>query len=419
MKKLCVYILIICLALTMVPLPAFADDSATASAEPAVSAGPVSEPAAKAVDMASPAADAEEPAIPMNDTAVQDDETVLNDPAVPVGSGEKAAVPSSPEEVFEEEIPLESAEADGWVTDAEGHRYYYVDGVPVTGIYDIDGARYCFDETGIMQTGWMIDESGNRFWFGEDGIMAIGFREIAGKTYYFSAEGIMQTGLKKIDGVRYYFKAKGPMKTGVVKLNGKMFYFMEDGRGVMRKGWFKGIDKKKRYCYGNARIAFGTKKIKKIWYEFSKKNGRLVRRIGDDIDKSIQSKTSSTSWLIILKISEHKVRIYKGKQNKWTRAHTFRCTTGASSTPTPRGTYTIKSRGLFFDTGSSMRCWYYTQFYGNYLFHSVLYDRSPTPRHIVDGRLGINASHGCVRLALGNAKWIYQNIPSGTKVVIF
>ena len=38
---------------------------------------------------------------------------------------------------------------------------------------------------------------------------------------------------------------------------------------------------------------------------------------------------------------------------------------------------------------------------------------------IKDGRLGINASHGCVRLALSNAKWIYDNIPRGTKVVIY
>lgn len=36
-----------------------------------------------------------------------------------------------------------------------------------------------------------------------------------------------------------------------------------------------------------------------------------------------------------------------------------------------------------------------------------------------DGRLGINASHGCVRLAIDDAKWIYDNIPSKTKVVVY
>jgi lipoprotein-anchoring transpeptidase ErfK/SrfK len=38
---------------------------------------------------------------------------------------------------------------------------------------------------------------------------------------------------------------------------------------------------------------------------------------------------------------------------------------------------------------------------------------------IQDGRLGINASHGCVRLSLSDAKWIYDNIPSGTTVVVY
>ncbi len=61
--------------------------------------------------------------------------------------------------------------------------------------------------------------------------------------------------------------------------------------------------------------------------------------------------------------------------------------------------------------------YYYTQFCGNYLFHSVTYYQNTF--NIMDGRLGMNLSHGCVRLQIDNAKWIYDNIPSGTKVVTF
>ena len=57
----------------------------------------------------------------------------------------------------------------------------------------------------------------------------------------------------------------------------------------------------------------------------------------------------------------------------------------------------------------------YTQFCGNYLFHSVTYYQNTF--NIMDGRFGMNLSHGCVRLQIDNAKWIYDNIPSGTKVV--
>lgn len=36
-----------------------------------------------------------------------------------------------------------------------------------------------------------------------------------------------------------------------------------------------------------------------------------------------------------------------------------------------------------------------------------------------DGRLAQNLSHGCVRLAIQDAKWIYDNIPYGTKAVTY
>ena len=37
----------------------------------------------------------------------------------------------------------------------------------------------------------------------------------------------------------------------------------------------------------------------------------------------------------------------------------------------------------------------------------------------MDGGVGMQLSHGCVRLPIENAKWIYGNIPNGTKVVVF
>ena len=36
-----------------------------------------------------------------------------------------------------------------------------------------------------------------------------------------------------------------------------------------------------------------------------------------------------------------------------------------------------------------------------------------------DSRLGMNISHGCIRLKIDHAKWIYDNIPYYTKVVTF
>ncbi len=83
-----------------------------------------------------------------------------------------------------------------------------------------------------------------------------------------------------------------------------------------------------------------------------------------------------------------------------------------------KGSFTVGSRGYYFDSGNA-RCFYWTQFYGNYLFHSTLYYQTYSPTSPMDDRVRIGISHGCVRLKLENAKWIYDNIPWGTKVYVF
>lgn len=125
---------------------------------------------------------------------------------------------------------------------------------------------------------------------------------------------------------------------------------------------------------------------------------------------------SSTDWLILVDTTQNRTVVFKEGGGSWTVQKYFICTTGAWNSPTIRGQFTVASRGLSF--GSGYTCWYWTQFKGNYLFHSVLYNPG-SMTSIQDGRLGINASHGCVRLDINDAKWIYQNIPSGTKVVVY
>ncbi|MBE6050461.1 MAG: hypothetical protein E7214_07350 [Clostridium sp.] len=51
-----------------------------------------------------------------------------------------------------------------------------------------------------------------------------------------------------------------------------------------------------------------------------------------------------------------------------------------------------------------------------YYYHSILYNS--TGAYIIDGRLGKALSHGCIRLETNNAKWIYENIPDDTTVII-
>jgi len=125
--------------------------------------------------------------------------------------------------------------------------------------------------------------------------------------------------------------------------------------------------------------------------------------------------SSRTPYLLLVNRSTHKVGIYQGWQGNWRCIQYWDCSDGAPSTPTVEGTFQVGSKGYYFDSGSA-RCYWYTQFRGNYLFHSVLYNKNGT---LMDGRLGMPLSHGCVRLNINNAKWIYDTIPTGSTVVVY
>ena len=125
--------------------------------------------------------------------------------------------------------------------------------------------------------------------------------------------------------------------------------------------------------------------------------------------------TSETNYFIWVDLKNFRTNIFKGSYKNWKLVNSYICTIGKPSTPTPKGTFTIGIKGLYFGVKKGYKCWYYSQFKGNYLFHSIIYNLDGTIR---DGRLGMQLSDGCIRLAKENAKWIYDNIPERTKVYI-
>ena len=127
--------------------------------------------------------------------------------------------------------------------------------------------------------------------------------------------------------------------------------------------------------------------------------------------------SSATNWLIVVDTSDCKVAVFAGSKGNWSTVKYISCSPGKPSTPTVKGEFEVTGRGLVFGK-SNYDCWYYTQFYGDYLFHSVIYNKG-SKTSVQDGRLGMQLSHGCVRLALNEAKWIYDNIPNRTKVIVF
>ena len=211
--------------------------------------------------------------------------------------------------------------------------------------------------------------------------------------------------------------------------NGKVD-FSYTGVAQNRNGWWRIEKGKVNFSYNgvaansngawyirNGKVDFSYNgKVTWNGKSYTVKNGKINNYSNSSMFNKAQSISSNTNWLILVDTKANKVAVYSGSKGNWTEKKYWSCTSGAAGTPTVKGYFTVQSKGLSF--GSGYTCWYYTQFYGNYLFHSILYNPG-SQTSVQDGRLGINASHGCVRLSLANAKWIYDNIPRGTKVYVY
>ena len=132
-----------------------------------------------------------------------------------------------------------------------------------------------------------------------------------------------------------------------------------------------------------------------------------------------QSYSSNSSYLILVNLTEQKTYVFSGSKGAWSPTKEFTCSTGTSDHPTPVGEYKTTMRTTYFNS-FGYRCWWATGFIGGeYLFHSSPYTMTDTPQICADYTMGRPSSHGCIRMRLDDAKWIYDNIPIGTKVVIY
>ncbi len=96
------------------------------------------------------------------------------------------------------------------------------------------------------------------------------------------------------------------------------------------------------------------------------------------------------------------------------------CSCGGADTPL--GTFYTTNQYRWRALIQNMYGQYATRISGDILFHSVPYSKKNDPSSLVPGeynKLGKTASHGCVRLSVEAAKWIFDNCDSGTRVTIY
>lgn len=87
---------------------------------------------------------------------------------------------------------------------------------------------------------------------------------------------------------------------------------------------------------------------------------------------------------------------------------------------TPTGTYAVYFKNRWHALFGDVYGQYVTGFSGHYLFHSVPYLETSADSLKTEefNKLGTNASQGCVRLMVSDAKWIYDNLSMDTEVEV-
>ncbi len=304
--------------------------------------------------------------------------------------------------------------------------YYYLDGENAEhpGLMisqckrKIGDYEYVFEADGRMKTGWS-KENGAWYYYDQSGLLATGWRSVNGAWYYLDPENnkMVEGCWKKINDSWYFLQSGGAMAQNWLELNGNWYYMATDG--AMKTGW-QLVGGTWYYLYtlndshGGSEGVMARNTYIDGYYLSS--SGAMMTREQSLMASRAQMYSSNTEWLVLVDRASCKVGVFRGAKGMWNLVNYWDCSPGKDSTPTVSGVFRVGIRGYYFDSGNA-RCYWYTQFYGNYLFHSVLY--SKYNGSLIDGRLGMHLSHGCVRMDINNAKWIYDTIPSGSTVVVY
>lgn len=129
---------------------------------------------------------------------------------------------------------------------------------------------------------------------------------------------------------------------------------------------------------------------------------------------------AASDYLVKINKQANCVTIYRlNAKGKYKPVKAMVCSTGYA---TKLGTYSLGEKLRWHVLDGPCYGQYCTRIYGGVLFHSVWYTGQNDPSTLSISsynKLGTTASHGCVRLTVADAKWIYDNVPSYTKVVIY
>ena len=135
--------------------------------------------------------------------------------------------------------------SDGWVSE-NGNKYYYQDGIALTGLQVIDGATYYFNSQGQQVTGGFV-YNGNNYYAvaGEDNgaLKHDYFRELGnGERVYYGEDCTQPEGwitrTENGETVKYYQNNVRRIVAGIQNIGNKLYYFNSLGQLQDQTGWY-------------------------------------------------------------------------------------------------------------------------------------------------------------------------------------
>ena len=158
------------------------------------------------------------------------------------------------------------------------------------------------------------------------------------------------------------------------------------------------------------------------------KTWNMLFNISDVLDSSATPRPTPAPtpvpYAITIDVTNQVVTAYGlDENNEYTKVvRQMICSTGTKATPSDLGVFKLGAGRSRFPLFPKYNCYvqYWVPIVNGIGFHSVIYNTKNTMdlAEYSYHQLGTRASHGCIRLLVDDAKWIYENAGKGTVVTI-
>ncbi len=127
-------------------------------------------------------------------------------------------------------------------------------------------------------------------------------------------------------------------------------------------------------------------------------------------------------YRVEISLDDQRIYVYEPNDaGEYEQTQEFKCSTGLGNS-TPRGIFLDAYPANTWHYFEKFNCWakYSFEVEGNIMIHSVLFDKndSSTLRENSLYALGQKASHGCIRLKVSDAYWLFSHCKRGTLVIV-